>query len=166
MIRRGFLTHFPHRNAQHVTVRFFRDGGERMGLDVSHGAFSGPYSAFNRFRQSVAKAFGGSWPPHEKPIHDDGIILDENTWYWGDGMSKETNPGLFVFMSHSDCDGSISPEDCINVANELEELLPRLDEMGSGGGHLKRAGGIGRVARDFIAACRQAATDNESLEFQ
>ena len=35
-----------------------------MGLDVSHDAFHGAYSAFNRLRQFVCAATGGSFPPH------------------------------------------------------------------------------------------------------
>lgn len=35
-----------------------------MGLDTSHDAFHGAYSAFNRLRQEVSRARGGSFPPH------------------------------------------------------------------------------------------------------
>lgn len=35
-----------------------------MGLDISHDAFHGAYSAFNSLRQEVAHAVGGSYGPH------------------------------------------------------------------------------------------------------
>ena len=82
-----------------------------MGLDVSHDAFSGAYSSFNRFRQAIAKAMGGSYPPHEKETDDDGKPLDRDMWYWGSGFSRATHPGLYCLLSHSDCDGEISRED-------------------------------------------------------
>ena len=73
-----------------------------MGLDISHDAWHGAYSAFNRFRQKVAQAMGGSYPPHyiydkigyrlyEGADPDLPIInkeLDGNTWYWGDGFNQ------------------------------------------------------------------------------
>ncbi|MBW1739413.1 MAG: hypothetical protein JRJ69_18305 [Deltaproteobacteria bacterium] len=131
-----------------------------MGLDCSHNAFSGAYSAFNRFRQAVAKAANGSFPPHDPKNN-----LDDRYWYFGEGYSKDTHPGLYIFLSHSDCDGEISPEDCKKVADELEELLPKLDAMGKGKGHIFLVGGYGNVCRKFIAGCRLAAEKNEPLEF-
>lgn len=130
-----------------------------MGLDCSHDAFHGAYSAFNRFRQAIAKAMGGSWPPHED------MSLNPEQWYWGDGYNEETHRGIFVLMSHSDCDGEISPKDCLLVAHDLESLLPKLDAMGDGGGHIARGGGYGSVARVFIVGCREAAETNEALLF-
>lgn len=136
-----------------------------MGLDVSHDAFSGAYSSFNRFRQAVAKAMGGSFPPHEKDVHEDGTKLEPGMWYWGEGYTHDTHPGLSVFLMHSDCDGEISSEDCSKLANELEALLPKLDAMGIGSGHIERGGGYGAVARQFIAGCKYAAESCEPLVF-
>lgn len=149
-----------------------------MGLDCSHDAFHGAYSAFNRFRKAVAEAVGGSYPPHFAKsqltgeyvrdrygslVFDD--TLDATMWYWDDEYSAETNPGLYEFLCHSDCDGEISPEMCVKVADELEALLPILDEMESTGGHLDKFETMGNVARQFIAGCRAAADNNEPLEF-
>ena len=131
-----------------------------MGLDVSHGAFSGGYTAFNRLRKVVAKVIGGSWPPHEDSS------LDMNLWYWDDAFSKETHPGLFEFMQHSDCDGEISPEKCESVASDLEAILPQVIAEGLGAGHIARGGGYGGVLRQFIDGCRRAAAADEPLEFR
>lgn len=150
-----------------------------MGLDCSHDAFHGAYSAFNRFRQAVAMAIGGSFPPHFEydtdtyKLHEDGngMIarnndLDDSLFYYdNDIVNEEDNPGMFIFLRHSDCDGEIEPEDCIKVADDLEKILPELDKMDTVG-HLKRFNTMGDVARQFIAGCRDAASKNESLTFQ
>lgn len=138
-----------------------------MGLDTTHDAFSGAYSSFNRFRKAVAQAVGASYPPHDKGATDgDGNLLDPNMWYIEtEEYNEESHPGLFAFLSHSDCDGDFSPEECVQVANDLEPLVPALDTMGEGGGHIAREGGYGGVIRKFIAGCRAAAAANEPLEF-
>lgn len=139
-----------------------------MGLDCSHDAFHGAYSSFNRFRQAVCYVIGGSYPPHNKTntfLWSEEKQPDENTWYWGYGYSHETHPGLALFLSHSDCDGEISPEDCIKIANDLEPLIPRLAELGLGWGHIEREGGYAEVCRKFVNGCRSAAAANEPLTF-
>lgn len=137
-----------------------------MGLDTSHDAFHGAYSAFNRFRQIVAKAMGGTFPEHESATFSDGTPIDPKTWYWGPGFNAEKNPGLLVFFNHSDCDGEISPEDCVRVADELEALLPEIEKLDDGGGgHIESQGGYAAVTRLFIGGCRAAAEDNEPLVF-
>jgi hypothetical protein len=130
-----------------------------MGLAISHGTFRASYSAFNRFRQAVAKAIGGSWPPHEDKS------LDPDTWYWHDSHKEGDHPGIEILMQHSDCEGEISAADAAKVADDLEAILPLLDAMGEGGGHIQGQGGYGAVARRFIAGCRAAYDANEPLEF-
>ncbi len=135
-----------------------------MGLDCSHDAFHGAYSSFNRFRQAVAKATGGSFPPHAVD-EIDGEKLDPEYWYWGDDYKVGTHPGLNAFLAHSDCDGKIGPFICAKLAKELEALLPEIDKQGMGGGHIESAGGYGSVTRRFISGCMLAAENNEPLEF-
>lgn len=130
-----------------------------MGLDVSHDAFHGAYSAFNRFRKAVAESMGGSYPPH------DDKSLDPEMWYWGTGANIAHHPGLFVFFNHSDCDGAIHWKDCFHVALEVEALLPELDAMVVCGGHIEAQGGYGAVARKFILGCRAAFDAKEDLVF-
>jgi hypothetical protein len=129
-----------------------------MGLDCSHDAFHGAYSAFNRLRQAVCRAMGGSFPPHEDKT------LDLAFWYLGDGYGPDTHPGLLEFLSHSDCDGEIAPEMCVRVADELEALLPKVSDDGAWG-HLARDGGYVAVLEQFIAGCRDAAAAGEPLRF-
>ncbi len=149
-----------------------------MGLDCSHDAFHGAYSAFNRLRQCVAEAMGGSYPSHWQYLAGGTLAydshgkvcykpgLDDERWYWGDGYSAETHPGLMEFLRHSDCDGEISPEMCVKVADDLEALLPKIEALGwSPPGHIAARGGFVEVTRKFIAGCRAAAAAGEPLCF-
>lgn len=133
----------------------------RMGIDITYGAFSGAYSAFNRFRQAVARAIGGSYPPH------DDRSLEDGRWYWLDGgCTWEKNPGLGLFFTTDDSDVDIPPADAIQIADEMEAILPALDQMGMGVGHIEREGGYGAIARRYIAGCREAAADGEHLRYR
>jgi len=129
-----------------------------MGLDISHDAFHGAYSAFNRFRKALARAMGGSFPPHDLFEHDD------NRWYWGHGYSAETHPGLTIFFCHSDCDGEMTPEECALVIRDLAPLVEKLPAYG-GGGHIESAGGYRAVGEQFLRGCQAAIDANENLEF-
>lgn len=146
-----------------------------MGLDCSHDAWSGAYSAFNRFRQAIAFATGGSFPPHYQR-NEDGTLkadfagnlirddtMDQEQIYLANGFTRETNPGLYEFLTHSDCDGEIAPDICAKLADEMEALLPKLDLLKEAGGHMPY--GPAAAARRFIAGCREAAAANEPLEF-
>ncbi len=91
-----------------------------MGLDCSHNAFSGAYSAFNRLRQFVCAATGGSFPPHWMYGPNGEILRDpdgatryhtqipSDRFQCGEGYTRDKWPGLFEFLTHSDCDGEIS----------------------------------------------------------
>lgn len=149
-----------------------------MGLDCSHGAFSGAYSAFNRFRQAVCAAAGGSYPPHwlydekgEFVRTENGFIVidrskDSDTWYIDDKYSPETHPGLWEFFSHSDCDGEIASEVCAKLAEEMEALLPAIEALNwEANGHIARDGGFIAVTERFIAGCWAAAAEGKPLEF-
>lgn len=142
-----------------------------MGLDTTHGAFHGAYSAFNRFRQIVAKAMGGSYPPHPNPlICSDGDVIvdpDNNRFYvpfsW-ETFQKE-RPGLSAFLLSNDCEGEFPPEVCKQMADEIEALLPEIEKEGMGAGHIERDGGYIEVAKRYIAGCRLAYEKNETMEY-
>ena len=132
-----------------------------MGLDCSHDAFSGSYSAFNRLRSFICEAAKGSWPPHSDPS------LDPEMWYIDDAFSPSTHPGLWAFMLHSDCDGELDPPTCAAVAKDLGSLLPTMEEMDSlDRGQIARNGGYVATVRKFIAGCQVAAAANEPLRFR
>lgn len=130
-----------------------------MGLDVSHDAFSGSYSAFNRFRQIIAKAWGGSYPPHDDPKLDGDMV------YFPTGAGDDPkHAGLVAFMASNDCEGSFSPEMAGKIADEMEALLPKIKELDDGGGgHIERDGGYYAVALKYIAGCRLAHKNGEEL---
>lgn len=134
-----------------------------MGLDCSHDAFHGAYSAFQRLRKFICASIGGSYPSHEV----EG--LEPEMWYYGEGYNREKNPGLFEFLSHSDCDGEISPYMCSIVADELESIMPLIEERERSNvayGHLTKYGGYAGTTKQFIDGCRKAAELNEPLEFR
>lgn len=160
-----------------------------MGLDTSHDAFHGAYSAFNRLRQIICRAAGGSFPPHrdQERLQELGIEkASDDRWYVPDEITVESHPGLYAFLSHSDCDGQLSPMQCYAVANDLESLLPKIAELDDGDmhggtsftkqadgsiriahhpGHLARVGGYVGATEKFIAGCRLAAANCEALDF-
>ena len=128
-----------------------------MGLDMSHDAFHGAYSAFNRFREFICESTGGRWAD---------IQHGDLTWEFGDGYTGETHPGLFALLSHSDCDGEIESDVAGKLADELESLLPKLEARNSGSvGHIAAAGGYVEVAKKMIIGCREAFSNGEPLTF-
>ena len=126
-----------------------------MGLDISHGAWRGGYGSFHNFRITVCMATGGRF-------EDDA---EGGMFYFGEGYTRTSHPGLFEFIGHSDCDGSISPKLAKKLAKELEQLLPELECFGDGPPHIRAQGGYDGCARKLIAGCRKAARAGEPLVF-
>ena len=149
-----------------------------MGLDCSHDAFHGAYSAFNRLRQFICAAIEGTYPPHwiyshsGTPLQDDRgglktLALSDKYFFLPDIYSRHEWPGLYEFLLHSDCDGEIDPETCLSVANDLERLMPQFEALRwESVGHIANRGGYVEVVRKFIAGCRAAAAAGESLRFR
>jgi hypothetical protein len=153
-----------------------------MGLDTTHDAWHGAYSAFMRWRTEIAKAAG--MPPLElmegffQPMKGSQGIA---TFYLGRGADDELarssierleqrlpikweclKPSpLHELLFHSDCDGEIPTESCGPIADELEKLLPLLPG-GEGGGHI---GNWRDKTKQFIDGLRAAAAAGEPLGF-
>ncbi len=136
-----------------------------MGLDVSHDCFHGAYSAFNRFRQSVARACGGSFPPHDEDFRrDNGSIPDRKTYYWNDdGIPEAHHAAVATFLGHEDCDGTFTPTEAAGVAEFLRWAAPKMNEEVQG--HLSWATTMGDVAIRFANGCARAANADEDVEF-
>jgi hypothetical protein len=117
-----------------------------MDLDTTHNAFHGSYERFNMFRQAVYSAAGGSYPPHQDKS------LSPDLWYIENG--ELDRPGLWYFLNHSVCDGEISPEMCVQVADDLEELTYKIREL------------FEIDLWQFIAGCRKAALLGQPLELR
>ena len=155
-----------------------------MGLDVSHDAWHGAYSAFSRWREKIADLVGIPLPLmegfYQAPGGDSWDKLVEgkdpsNYGFWPFGSyynnthkslpvkwaSLKPDP-IHVLLDHSDCDGEISPTDAAKIADRLEEIftmLPNVEDTG----HI---GNWKDTTRRFIDGCRLAAKANEPLEFR
>lgn len=138
-----------------------------MGLDTSHGAWHGAYSAFTRWRHAVAEAAG--YLVRKVDWGDRGMLpMDTVLIDWGHvpegalyGKWAETPADpLLVLIAHSDCEGEILPAQAGPLADRLEELLPKLS--GDYGGHI---GDIKAKTLVFIAGLRAAVEANEPLDF-
>jgi len=151
-----------------------------MGLDTSHDAWHGAYSAFMGWREKICAVAGfpplklmegffernSPYDPMQKhaewvaQIRGTGSNVDDI--YWGlpiRWQSLKPSP-LFELLSHSDCDGSIDAELCGPIADALERLLPELDS--EGGGHI---GNYAEKTRQFIKGLRAAAKEKKPLKF-
>ncbi len=138
-----------------------------MGLDTTHGAFHGAYSAFSRWRNAIEVAAeyplvtderGHTYPSN---INWDAITEDNLYGKW------ETTPEdpLIVLIAHSDCEGEIYPEQAGPLADRLEQLLPLVNDGEESWGHIARDGGMVAVTKNFIAGLRAAAAAHEPLGF-
>lgn len=105
-----------------------------MGLDTSHDCWHGPYSAFSRFRNQLARAAGYVVEPeqHGDFTHDtakidwEGIEQRNPGCYQGEWHAGEGD-ALVYLIAHSDCDGVIHPAQATVLADRIEELIPKLD---------------------------------------
>lgn len=157
-----------------------------MGLDTTHDAWHGAYSAFMRWREKLAEVAG--LPPLQlmegfySPLKSDGTPFSgfPSTFYLGPSTDELTRSciarlevglpirwdalkpsPLHELLCHSDCDGEIPATSCGPIADELEKLLPLLPD-GDAGGHI----GVWRAkTQQFIDGLRRAALANEPLGF-
>lgn len=151
-----------------------------MGLDISHDTWHGAYSAFMRWRIKIAEV--GGLPPLElmEGFYD---ALPPNsrshpTLYSGPGEYSnglkylderlpikweclKPSP-LYELLNHSDCDGEIAWENCGQIADELEKLLPLLPDENNGG-HI---GNWKDKTTEFITGLRLAHSKKETLLFR
>ena len=140
-----------------------------MGLDTTHGCWHGAYSAFTRWRNTIAVAAGYQLMDPTPEEQEQGYhsrytmiewsgVVPEN--FQGEWWRTPPDP-LIVLIAHSDCDGVIHPAQAKPLADRLEELLPKLP-AGDGGGHI---GDWRAKTRQFIDGLRAAAEADEDVEF-
>jgi hypothetical protein len=163
-----------------------------MGLDVSHDAWHGAYSAFMRWRTEIARAAGIPLEFMEGFYNENTLSLSllrhtelkgaayvpnaaggmSNAWV-SDGVARRASvfpikwevlrpDPIHLLLNHSDCDGEIEPGDCAAIADRLTELLPLLP-AGDGVGHI---GNWAAKTQAFIDGCRAAADAGEQLRFR
>lgn len=141
-----------------------------MGLWTSHACWQGAYSAFTRWRNTIAEVAGYQLmdcTPEERaqghfgqyPMIEWSGIGPEN--FQGEWHRTPPDP-LIVLIAHSDCDGVIHPEQAGALAKRLEELMPKLREMGDAPGHI---GNWADKTQRFIDGLREAAALDEDVVF-
>lgn len=133
-------------------------------LDVSHDCWHGAYSAFNRFRQAVARACGGSFPPHDPGFRHEGEPPAPMHWYYDEHVvPTELMAGMKFFLGHSDCDGELDLIEAAEVAKFLRWVAPRFPADVQTG-HMSGMR-LAQVAERFAAGCEDAVAAGESVEF-
>ena len=159
-----------------------------MGLDTSHDAWHGAYSAFMRWRTKIAAVAG--IPPlnlmegfferdtiydpikehaaviltMRKNLAEQGETVNVDDLYEGlpirwDSLKPSS---LHELLYHSDCDGHIGWKSCGKIADSLEALLPKLADLPDNPGHI---GNWKEKTEKFIKGLRKAHAAKERLEF-
>lgn len=146
-----------------------------MGLDTTHDCWHGSYSAFNRWREMIAKLAGLPPLPLMEGFFERGHYTDPFVEYekrypnlaasyyeslpikW---KSLRASP-LYKLLYHSDCDGELDWKDCNSIADELEKLVPKLPKR-EAGGHI---GDWRDKTQTFIAGLRSAYEARENVQF-
>jgi hypothetical protein len=153
-----------------------------MGLDCSHDAWHGSYSAFARWREKIAELAGvplGLMDGFLGYSFGDADVeaflknyrgTDAGAFYHLVRAAVRTVPiawsslkpsALHELLNHSDCDGQIAAEKCGPLADALEQLLPEMPDGGEPG----HVGSYRATTRTFIDGLRRAAAANEPLGF-
>lgn len=110
-----------------------------MGLDFNNSKAHWAYSGFNRFREKLANEIGiclplmeGFWSTHKDSMSTVELtkkilgtaIFDEFYWLPKEPLKWDKIKDPIVdLLYHSDCDGSLSAEQCGKIAPRLRELI-------------------------------------------
>lgn len=86
-----------------------------MGLNTTHNCWNGSYITFMSWRNELSQHAG------KGPLRE--------YWYSLSGEDfKNPSDKLDILLCHSDCDGEINWQDCLDIAKRLEDLLPKFAE--------------------------------------
>lgn len=121
-----------------------------MGLDISHDAWHGAYSAFHRYRKEIANQIGLDLEKMEGFCSEGGI-----KWHL-----LKYRP-IHDFLNHSDCEGYINWSKLSKIADDFEKILPNLVDL-DGGGHI---GNYHDKTKKLIEGMRLAYSNKEKLIF-
>lgn len=151
-----------------------------MGLDTTHEAWHGAYSAFHRWRCELARLAG--LPPLElmegffnleSPVTGNpfwrSYEIDKEKGYITDGCIWSRLPikwdclkpdPLHELLYHSDCEGEIPWERCKPIARSIQKLIPLM--KGDAGGHI---GNWKDKTQAFVDGLMLASKHEENLVF-
>lgn len=141
-----------------------------MGLDTTHDCWHGPYSAFSRWCEALARAAGYAvWPVDSMELHalkrtvvmiDWGHIGGE-AHLEGDWDETPSDP-LLVLIVHRDNGGHINPAQAGPLADRIEQLAALLppEQHGSWDPDWMKV-----KAAKFVAGLRKAAAAGETVRF-
>jgi hypothetical protein len=142
-----------------------------MGLDTTHGCWSGAYSAFSRWRDKLADVAGYEsvmaqyeHQTSETILIDWGLVTPARIMGDWDAIPCRidgTPDPLLLLLAHSDCEGFIRSRFCEPLADRLAELLPLLPSQPDHG-HI---GDWQAKTQKFINGLREAAAAGEDVEF-
>ena len=115
-----------------------------MGLAIYKGSncvWGSSYGGFSNYRKVIVEASGFNY-------NDDELDYAKVMGLW------EENPSdpLAYILCHSDCEGWLFPHNAEELANALEQLLPKLGEWAES-------------TEVLIGALREASEDREILVF-
>ncbi len=142
-----------------------------MGLWVSHDCWTGAYSAFLRWRNTLAEAAGYQLRDPTPEERAGGFYAKSVDIRWDEFKPEnylggwDTVPGddpLLYLIVHSDCDGIIHPEQAVHIARRLEFLLPLLDDT-EATGHI--APSMRAKTQVFIDGLKTAVEAGEDVTF-
>ena len=144
-----------------------------MGLYVSHDCWRASYGKFHHFRTAVGLVVGvpldlmeGHYDKDEWMLCAGETALHKNLLQhrlkslpipW---TAWEDDP-ISLLLHHSDCDGEIRWENCVGIAERLEEIAPQIvhPEGQRDDWNFKES------ALEFAAGLRRAAELQENVEF-
>ncbi len=91
-----------------------------MGLDTTHDAWHGPYSAFMEWRIWLAKQIEINLLDMEGFSERDYLNPDrkKGTIKW-----NTVDDDLKFLLNHSDCDGHLTPTKCKKIAERLKSII-------------------------------------------
>jgi hypothetical protein len=125
-----------------------------MGLDTSHNAWHGPYSSFNRFRYWLAEKAG--------------INLNEYLGYGHASATKELTSidhKLMPLFNHSDCEGELTPLECKQIAEGIDEVLKNISKEEIEHPENTYSFSNYNKAKQFRDGCVLAHSLNENIDF-
>jgi hypothetical protein len=151
-----------------------------MGLDTTHDAFHGGYGSYLILREALMHAAGyrqtKDYPPTFEWDGDPDFDLPENKEIWDSARFGEIDnwpfdPVLFLW-AHEDCEGVIRPVIAGQIADRIEDLLPKIhdatlifapawaDPQREPAGRTTTT-----MAKQFMDGLREASRAGEEVEF-